>query len=306
MNSAISAAHLTKKFLSSEAIHDLSFAVPEGSIFGYLGPNGAGKTTTIKTLMNIFVASSGSATVLGLDSRRLSPERLQQIGYVSENQELPGWMSVDYYLDYCRAFYPNWDPALCDSLLKQFDLPRKQRLKQLSRGMRMKAALVSAIAYRPQLLILDEPFSGLDPLVRDELVEGILAISADHRWTVFVSSHDLAEIENLVTHVAYLDRGHLEFSEELASLQARFCEIEVTCEEPAQPPTPWPEAWLKPETSGTVVRFVVTDYAEDKTPQQVKTLFPACRDLSIQPMSLRAIFIHLAKARRRVESTEAP
>jgi ABC-2 type transport system ATP-binding protein len=298
MNSAISTAHLTKKFVSSEAIHDVSFDVPEGSIFGYLGPNGAGKTTTIKTLMNIYVASSGSASVLGLDSRRLSPSRLQQIGYVSENQELPGWMSVDYYLDYCRGFYPNWDSTLCDSLLKQFDLPRKRSLKQLSRGMRMKAALVSAIAYRPRLLILDEPFSGLDPLVRDELVQGILAISADHRWTVFVSSHDLAEIENLVTDVAYIDRGRLVISEALASLQERFREVEVTCDGPAQTPTPWPEAWLKPETSSAVVRFVVTDYAEDRTLQQVRAMFPACRDLSVEPMSLRSIFVTLAKSRR--------
>src|SRR3974390_2740288 len=252
MSSVISTRHLSKKFLSSEAVLDLNLEVPAGSIFGYLGPNGAGKTTTIKTLMNIFVPSFGYATVLGLDSRRLSPERLQQIGYVSENQELPGWMSVDYYLDYCRAFYPGWDSALCDALVKQFDLPRKQSLKQLSRGMRMKAALVSSIAYRPRLLILDEPFSGLDPLVRDELVEGILAIAADHRWTVFVSSHDLAEIENLVTHVAYIDRGYLQFSEELTSLQERFREIEVTCDAPPQLPHPWPDAWLKHETSSAV------------------------------------------------------
>ncbi len=162
----------------------------------------------------------------------------------------------------------------------------------------MKAALVSAIAYRPQLLVLDEPFSGLDPLVRDELVEGILAISADHRWSVFVSSHDLAEIENLVTHVAYIDCGRLQFSEELASLQGRFREVEVTCGEPVKVPSPWPVGWLKPETSSAVVRFVVTDYAEDRTPPQVKTMFPACRDLSVQPMSLRSIFVTLAKSRR--------
>ena len=301
----ISTAHLSKKYFSQEAIVDLNLEVAGGSIFGYLGPNGAGKTTTIKTLMNILVPSSGSATVLGFDSRRLDPQRLQRIGYVSENQELPGWMSVAYYLDYCRAFYPNWDAALCDALVKQFDLPRQQSLGRLSRGMRMKAALVSAIAYRPELLVLDEPFTGLDPLVRDELVEGILGISADHGWTVFVSSHDLAEIENLVTHVAYLDHGRLQFSEELVSLQDRFREIEVTCDGPAEAPASWPEAWLKPETSSAVVRFVVTDYAEDRTPQRIKALFPACRDLSVQPMSLRAIFVNLAKARRRVESSEA-
>ena len=298
MSSVISTLHLSKKFPSSEAVLDVSLEVPEGSIFGYLGPNGAGKTTTIKTIMNIFVPSAGSATVLGLDSRRLSTERLQQIGYVSENQEMPGWMSVDYYLDYCRAFYPNWDNALCDSLVKQFDLPRERQLKQLSRGMRMKAALASAIAYRPKLLLLDEPFSGLDPLVRDELVEGILAISAEHNWTVFVSSHDLAEIENLVTHVAYLDHGQLQFSEELSSLQDRFREVEVTCDGDTPAPANWPEAWLKPETSSAVVRFIVTDYADDKTPQQIKAMFPDCRDLFMQPMSLRSIFINLAKSRR--------
>ena len=162
----------------------------------------------------------------------------------------------------------------------------------------MKAALVSAIAYRPQLLVLDEPFSGLDPLVRDELVEGILSISADHRWTVFVSSHDLAEIENLVTHVAYIDRGRLQFSEELTSLQDRFREVGVTCEGSAQVPTRWPEAWLKPGASGAVVRFVVTDYAEDRTLPQIGVMFPDCRGLSVEPMSLRSIFVSLAKSRR--------
>ena len=298
MNSVISTARLRKKFRSAEAVLDLNLEVPEASIFGYIGPNGAGKTTTIKTLMNIFEPSSGSATVLGLDSRRLSAARMQQIGYVSENQELPGWMTVEYYLNYCRAFYPNWDVDLCSHLVRRFELPLQQKLKQLSRGMRMKAALVSSIAYRPRLLILDEPFSGLDPLVRDELVEGILEISAEHRWTVFVSSHDLAEIENLVTHVAYLDRGRLQFSEELTSLQDRFREVEVTCDGPAHVPSPWPPGWLKPETSSAVVRFVIADYAEDRSPQQLKAMFPGCRDLAVRPLTLRSIFINLAKSYR--------
>ena len=227
MSSVISTTNFTKKFLSSEAIHDLNLEVPEASNFDYIGPNGAGKTTTIKNLMNIFVPSSGSARVLGLDSRRLSPARLRKIGYVFENQALPGWMSVDYFLDYC-AFYPNWDPALCDALVKQFDLLRKQKLKQLSRGMRMKAALVSAIAYRPQLL-------------STSLSAGSTRSSATNSW--------------------------------------------------------------KPDTTSAVVRFIVTDYVDDTTPQQVRTIFPACRDLSIQPMSLRSIFVNLAKSCRHIEST---
>ena len=158
---------------------------------------------------------------------------------------------------------------------------------------------------RPQLLILDEPFTGLDPLVRDELVEGILGISTEHGWTVFVSSHDLAEIENLVTHVAYLDRGRLQFSEELASLQDRFREIEVTCDGPAIAPAARPEAWLKADTSGAVVRFVVTDYAEDDPAAGTVDVPSLPQPPSVRPMSLRSIFISMAKERRRAQCPEA-
>lgn len=298
MSAVIETIQLSKKFGSTEAVDGLTFQVPEGSIFAYLGPNGAGKTTTIKTFMNIFEPSSGSATVLGLDSRQLSPARLEQIGYVSENQELPLWMTLEYFLRYCRRFYPGWDPELCEDLLRRLELPPERKLKHLSRGMRMKAALLSSIVYRPKLLVLDEPFSGLDPLVRDELVETILGIAADHNWTVFVSSHDLAEIENLATHVAYLDRGRIQFSEELTSLQARFRELEITCDQPPPMPSSWPSGWLRPEVSSTMLRFVASDYSEDETPQRVKALFPTCRDIAIRPLALRSIFTNLARSFR--------
>lgn len=298
MSAVIETMQLSKKFGSTEAVDGLTFQVPEGSIFAYLGPNGAGKTTTIKTFMNILEPSSGSATVLGLDSRQLSPARLEQIGYVSENQELPLWMTLEYFLRYCRRFYPGWDPGLCEELLRRLELPPQRKLKHLSRGMRMKAALLSSIVYRPKLLVLDEPFSGLDPLVRDELVETILGIAADHNWTVFVSSHDLAEIENLATHVAYLDRGRIQFSEELTSLQARFRELEITCDQPPPMPSSWPSGWLRPEVSSTMLRFVASDYSEDETPQRVKALFPTCRDIAIRPLALRSIFTNLARSFR--------
>lgn len=298
MSAVIETIQLSKKFGSAEGVDGLTFHVPEGSIFAYLGPNGAGKTTTIKTFMNILEPSSGSATVLGLDSRQLNPARLQQIGYVSENQELPLWMTLEYFLRYCQGFYPGWDPGLCEDLLRRLELPLQKKLKHLSRGMRMKAALLSSIVYRPKLLVLDEPFSGLDPLVRDELVEAILGIAADHNWTVFVSSHDLAEIENLATHVAYLDRGRLQFSEELTSLQARFRELEITCDPPPRVPSSWPSAWLRPEVFSTMLRFVASDYSEEETPQRVRALFPTCRDIAIRPLALRSIFTNLERSFR--------
>src|SRR6188474_852043 len=170
----IETQNLTRRFGRMEAVHELNLAVPTGSVFALLGPNGAGKTTTLKLLMNLLPATAGSARVLGVDSRKLGERELAQIGYVSENQKLPEWMTVRQLLDYCRPFYPSWDPALEAKLLTQFDLPSERKLKQLSRGMKMKAALLSTLAYRPKLLVLDEPFSGLDPVVRDDFTRGLL------------------------------------------------------------------------------------------------------------------------------------
>src|SRR5262249_38584339 len=171
MNPPIRTGNLAKKFRGVTALQGLDLEVSEGSIYALVGPNGAGKTTTLKILMNIFRASSGRAEVLGTESVRLSPRELASIGYVSENQEMHGWMTVDYLLSYLRPSYPGWDAGLAARLVRQFELPGKRKLKQLSRGMRMKAALASSLAYHPRLIILDEPFTGLDALVRDELIE---------------------------------------------------------------------------------------------------------------------------------------
>ena len=177
MTYAIEAIGLGKSFGKNAAVRALNLAVPEGAVFAFLGPNGAGKTTTIKMLMNIIKPSEGSASVLGVPSTDLGARDFQQIGYVSENQEIPQWMTVRRLIHYCKAFYPTWDDAFCDRLLEQFQLPLDRPIKSLSRGMRMKATLVSSLVYRPRLLILDEPFTGLDVLVRDEFVRGVLELS---------------------------------------------------------------------------------------------------------------------------------
>ena len=134
---------------------------PQGSAYALIGANGAGKTTTIRILMNILEAGRGNATVLGVDSRRISPRELAQIGYVSENQDMPARLTVAEYLDYLRPFYPERDTALEASILAQLRLPARCKIGDLSHGMRMKMALACALPFRPKLLVLDEPFSGL-------------------------------------------------------------------------------------------------------------------------------------------------
>src|SRR5580704_10092132 len=212
----IRADNLWKKFGRHEALRGLTFSVPEGSAYALIGANGAGKTTAIRILMNILEAERGSVSILGVDSRRLSPHELAQIGYVSENQDMPARLTVAEYLDYLRPFYPTWNKSLEATIRGQLRLPPERRIGHLSHGMRMKMLLACALPFRPKLLILDEPFSGLDPLVRDEFMEGLLEQAGE--MTVLVSSHELSEIEGLASHVAFLDEGKLLFIETMADL----------------------------------------------------------------------------------------
>ena len=216
---------LSKRFGHIPALLDFNLDVPAGAVFALLGPNGAGKTTALRILLNILSPGSGDARVLGVDSRRLGPKEMARIGYVSENRELPDWMRVSAFFAYCRKFYPDWVDSEAAALVRLFELPLNRPLRSLSRGMRMKAALAAALAYRPRLLILDEPFSGLDAVVREQLLECIAERTPES--TVLMATHDLSDVEGFATHVGYLSEGRLLFAEEMDTLVARFREVEV-------------------------------------------------------------------------------
>ncbi len=297
MTAAIRTENLVKRYGRTPVLDGLCMDVPEGAIYALVGPNGAGKTTTIHTLLNLIAPTAGRSEVLGVDSRRLGAADFARIGYVSENQKLPGWMRVSEFLDYLKPFYPTWDDALAAELLRQFDLPAERKLKELSRGMRLKAALASALAFHPRILVLDEPFSGLDALVRDDLIQGMLE-RADET-TILISSHDLAEIESFSSHFGYLEGRKLQFSEEMTALTARFREVEVTLETESDLPAPWPAGWMPAERAALVVRFVETAFEPEGTAAKVRAVFGAVRGVEIRPMALRAIFVALAKRGRR-------
>jgi ABC-2 type transport system ATP-binding protein len=296
MNNAIRTENLVKKFGQVEALRGLDLAVPEGAVYALVGPNGAGKTTVIKILMNIFGATRGRAEVLGLESTRLRGQHFSSIGYVSENQELPEWMRLDSFLAYLRPFYPSWDRKLENELVSQFDLPLDRKLRNLSRGMRMKAALASALAYHPKLIVLDEPFTGLDPLVRDELIQGLLERAEES--TILISSHDLAEIESFASHIGYLEKGQLRFSEELTTLVERFREVELTFDTPPRLPKTAPNTWMHLSTSAAVIRFIDSRFDAEKTTTEVRNVLGEARNVAFTPMSLRSIFLAMAKVGR--------
>jgi ABC-2 type transport system ATP-binding protein len=293
----IETSHAAKRFGRYEAVEDLNLRVPEGAVFALVGPNGAGKSTTIRMLMNILRPDRGEITVLGTASHRLAPRDFERIGFVSESQRLPEGLKLAHYFDYLARLYPTWDCGLEKALREQFELPLDRRLKHLSHGMRMKTLLVGALAFRPKLLVLDEPLSGLDTLVRDEVVNGLLQQAAD--TTILISSHELAEIESFTTHVAFMQNGRLLLQEAIEDLQARFREVSVTLSSVKTLPEPTPTDWLLPEVAGHRLRFVACNYVDDHNlHRQLMQYFGAVK-MECDPMSLRAIANALMQQRKR-------
>lgn len=290
---AIECEHLTRTFGRTRAVDDLNLTVPSGSIFALLGANGAGKSTTLKLALNLIRPTSGRVRVLGCESTQLKKEMFRRIGYVTEDQALHDWMTLDQLLDYYRPFYPKWDLDLERQLRTIFDLPSNRPLKKLSRGMRMKGAFLSVLPFRPELLVLDEPFSGLDPQVRDEFIEGLLEMAESDRLnTVLVSSHDISEVERLADWVGILSEGRLIAAEPMAHLQGRFRQVEVVGPSAAgRVPKPPPAAWRRvARPADNVVQFVHDAYAAGETERELQAQFPGT-SVTARPMSLREIFL---------------
>jgi ABC-2 type transport system ATP-binding protein len=298
MNSIIEIDQLTKRFRKFAAVDRLSLQVPEGAVMAFLGPNGSGKTTTIKCMLNLLTADEGTARVLGCESGKLGPAQFQRIGYVSENQKLPEWMTVAQLLDYVRPMYPDWDRDFERRMHKEFELPSGTRLSALSRGQKMKAALLSSLAYRPKLVVLDEPFSGLDALVRDEFLHGLLELTETEGWSVFISSHDIEEVQRLADRVAIINKGSIQLDESSEALLERFRTVEVVLEQEATLPAGLPDAWINVRAAGRSIRYVDTTFAPDEQLALIRRHFPAAVRHDANPMTLREIFVALARTYR--------
>jgi ABC-2 type transport system ATP-binding protein len=200
---------LSRTFGARRALDGVSLSVTSGRVIGLVGQNGSGKTTLIKHILGLLKAQSGSVRVFGLDPTVDPAGVLSRVGYLSENRDLPAWMRVDELIRYTRAFYPQWDDDYAEDLRRRFGLDRAARIKNLSRGENAKAGLLIALAFRPELLLLDEPSSGLDPLVRQDILEAIIRTVADEGRTVFFSTHLLDEVERVADDVAMMFDGHM-------------------------------------------------------------------------------------------------
>ena len=217
--SVITISELTRHFGATTALDSVSLSVSRGVVHGLVGANGAGKTTLIKHVLGLLRAESGSVRVFGHDPVADPVAVLSRIGYLSEENDLPGWMRLDELIRYSRAFYPAWDDAYAEELRQAFALDPQARIKNLSRGQKARAGLLVALAHRPELLVLDEPSSGLDPIVRRDILGAVMRTTAHEGRTVLFSSHLLDEVEQVADHVTMISNGTIVLSAPLEEIK---------------------------------------------------------------------------------------
>ena len=233
----VSVSGLSRHFGAKVALEDVSIFVTRGSVLGLVGENGAGKTTLIKHLLGMFKAQAGTVRVFGLDPVLDPVGVLGRVGYLSERRDLPGWMRVDEFMRYTQAFYPGWDVEYAGELLDRFQLDPAQKIKTLSQGQQAKIGLLTSVAYRPALLILDEPSSGLDPVVRRDILEVVIRSVAEEGRTVIFSSHLLDEVERVADHVVMLQHGRVALNGRTESVRGDHISAVLTfVDPPAQAP----------------------------------------------------------------------
>src|SRR5687767_4114905 len=217
--SVIEISQLTRRFGAKTALDSVSLSVPRGAVYGLVGANGAGKTTLIKHILGLLRAESGTVRVFGLDPVAQPVGVLSRIGYLSEENDLPAWMTINDLIRYTRALYPGWDDAYTEQLREMFALDPAARIKTLSKGQKARAGLLIALAYRPELLLLDEPSSGLDPIVRRDILAAVIRTIAHEGRTVLFSSHLLDEVEEVADHVTMIRAGRIVLSAPLEDIK---------------------------------------------------------------------------------------
>lgn len=297
---------LTFRYGRENVFEGVSFDVPRGSLYALLGPNGAGKTTLMQVLMGIRRTYSGSAMVLGRECSHLRIEDRNRMGYVAEGLKLPAWMRLDQLEAYLAPLYPTWDNRHAANLRERFELDSKAKISRMSRGQYMKAALLCALASRPELLVLDEPFTGMDVSVKDELVRGLLAASSGEGCTILLSSHDIGELELLADWVGFLGERSMKMSESMESVRARFKHVDVMLNDADMRGEPLPQDWMSLEKSGRHLKFVASSTRADFESAELRVRFPDAQRIDVREATLKEVFIALQRARLVDIGKQAP
>ena len=286
----IEASDLRKNYDEVEALRGLSLQVPAGSIYGFLGRNGAGKTTTIKVLLGMARPTSGSARVFGVaaDAPEASVDIRRRIGFVNDDKDLYDYMTVEEMIRFTAAFFPRWRADLEQRYLRSFELPLTRKIKALSRGTRTKLALLLALCRGAELLILDEPTSGLDPAMTEEILRALVAHVASEEMTVFFSSHQIAEVDQIADRVAIIDRGRAVVTGALDDLRENFRRIQLVFDNDA-PETVFRAPGVERVRRKGRVLTVLSSAGAERIVDEARALNPVSVD--VVPVTLKEIFL---------------
>ncbi len=286
----IQTADLVKRYDGVEALRGLNLQVPAGSIYGFLGRNGAGKTTTIKILLGMAMPTGGHAHVLGLpaDSRHASVEIRRRTGFVSDDKDMYDSMTVGEQIRFTAPFYPKWRRDLEERYLRRFELPVDRKVKALSRGMRTKLALLLALSRGAELLILDEPTSGLDPASAEDVLQALVRHVAREEMTIFFSSHQIAEVDQIADHVGIIDRGRMMVAGALDDLRESYRRIQLVFDGEA-PASSFRSAGIaRVQRQGRILTVLSTGGAEGIL-DEARALHPLT--VEVGPVTLKEIFL---------------
>ncbi len=287
---AVFTEKLTRRFGRLRALDEVNAHIPKGSIYGLMGPNGAGKTTFVRVLLNLVNPTSGRATVLGHDVVRESVKVRQRVGHVAALQPLWDWMTVQDFAGFMRGCYPKWNPEAVSTVLDRIGIDQEASLGVLSRGQRAIVAIAVAVGHEPDLLILDEALTGLDPIARREVLRNVIdAMQAEGR-TVLITGQDIADMERICDYVGFLVKGRLVLEATLDDLKARVKRIRI--EHPGEPEVQIPAGAFQIERRPRETVFTVENY----TPELLLSFDGPGRRAVATDLSLEDIFIDLAQA----------
>jgi len=288
---AITTQSLSKQFGRRLAVDGVSAHVPRGAIYGLMGPNGAGKTTFIRLLLNLLDPTRGSAAVLGYDVVRDTVKVKQRVGHVAALQPLWDWMSVREYARFLAGCYPKWNQEPVSEILARVGIGDRDVIRDLSRGQRALVSLAVAIGHDPELLLLDEALTGLDPIARREVLRGIIEVMHAEGRTVLIAGQDIADMERICDHVGFLVKGRLVWESSLEELKERVKRVRI--EHPTGPPPAVPEGAFALVQEPRQTAFTVSDFS----PAVLESLRGDGRRVEALDLGLEEIFVDLAQSR---------
>jgi len=279
-----------------DVLRDINLAVEPGSFYALLGRNGAGKSTLLKILAGALEPRHGTTRTLGIDSLRLGVEEWRAIGFVSEAQPLYNWLTGAELLRFTSQLYPNWDTAFCDQLCRTLDLPLDRKVGHYSKGERMKFILLLAMAFHPRLLLLDEPFGGLDVVAKEQLISCLLETTGQEQWSVVCASHDLAEVERLADTIGVIDHGAITISEPLESLQARYRRVQVFGAAPTAT-SQFDASMQQPNQSENGLTFIESAFS-DRREQELRLRFGTSIEFVSMPLREILLSVYTSSGKR--------